>query len=107
MKILKKAEQFKEDELQQLLMPIWNSDEIIGETGVVIGEEGYIQLLGYPTHGRVEVKNIFGDVLYEEGIDYTVDGDKIKRIKSGNLPYFEGGPVENRIFFPRTKIYLL
>lgn len=89
MKTLKKAEQFKEAELEQLLMPIWNSDEIIGETGVVIGEEGYIQLLGYPTHSRVEVKNIFGDVLYEEGVDYTVEGNQIKRIAGGSLPFFE------------------
>ena len=89
MKTLKKIEKFDKTQMERLLMPIWNSDEIIGETGVVIGEEGFIQLLGQPTHGRVEVKNIFGDVLYEEGVDYTVEGNKVKRIINGNLPYFE------------------
>ncbi len=88
MKILKKIEKFDESAIEQLLMPIWNSNEIIGETGVIIGEEGTIQLLAYPTHGRVEVKNIFGDVLYEEGIDYTLEGNKIKRIVGGDLPFF-------------------
>ena len=89
MKTLKKIEKFDKTQMERLLIPIWNSDEIIGETGVVIGEEGAIQLLGQPTHGRVEVKNIFGDVLYEEGVDYTVEGNKVKRIIDGNLPYFE------------------
>ena len=89
MKTLKKIEQFNEDEIERLLTPVWNNDEIIGETGVIIGEEGAIQLLGHPTHGRVEVKNIFGDVLYEEGVDYTVEGNQIKRIAGGSLPFFE------------------
>ena len=80
MKTLKKIERFNEDEIERLLTPVWNNDEIIGETGVIIGEEGSIQLLGAPIQSRVEVKNIFGDVLYEEGIDYTVEGNKVKRI---------------------------
>lgn len=88
MKTLKKIEQFNEDEIERLLTPVWNNDEIIGETGVIIGEEGSIQLLGAPIQSRVEVKNIFGDVLYEEGIDYMVEGSKIKRIAGGNLPFF-------------------
>ena len=88
MKTLKKIEQFNEDELERLLTPVWNNDEIIGETGVIIGEEGSIQLLGAPIQSRVEVKNIFGDMLYEEGIDYMVEGSKIKRIAGGNLPFF-------------------
>ena len=89
MKTLKKIEQFDKNGLDCLLLPIWNSSEILGETGVIVGEEGKIQLLGYPTQGRVEVKNIFGDVLYEEGVDYTVEGNQIKRIAGGSLPFFE------------------
>lgn len=89
MKTLKKIEKFDENLIEDLLIPVWSNTKIINETGLVIGEEGSIQLLGHPTHGCVEVKNIFGNTLYEEGVDYTVEGNRIKRVVGGNLPYFE------------------
>ncbi len=88
MKTLKKIESFDISELERLLAPVWETSEILRETGLVVGEEGSVKLLKTPTHGCVEVKNIFGDVLYEEGVDYTLDGDKIKRIEGGALPFF-------------------
>ena len=87
MKILKKIERFDVGELENLLAPIWESREIIAETGLIVGEEGYVSLLQTPK-GNVEVKNIFGDVLYEEEIDYVLEGNRIKRIANGNLPFF-------------------
>lgn len=89
MKKLDKITAFNEAELYDLLAPIWESKEIIGETGIIIGEEGSLSLLGTPIPGSVVVKNIFADTLYEEGVDYTLESNKIKRIIGGNLPYFE------------------
>lgn len=89
MKVLEKITKFDESVLKELLAPVWESDDILGETGIVIGAEGSVKLLGKPVHGTVIVKNIFSDVLYEEGVDYAVVGNAIQRIAGGNLPYFE------------------
>ena len=88
MKNLAKIEAFNASELNSLLAPVWESKEIIGEAGIIVGEEGAVSLLGTPVQGSVTVKNIFGDVLYEEGVDYTLDGNKIVRIAGGALPFF-------------------
>ena len=89
MKFLKKIEKFDKNLIDDLLIPVWNNEKIIDETGLVIGEEGFVRLLSAPVQGTVIVKNIFQDTLYEEGVDYTVESNGIKRIAGGNLPYFE------------------
>ena len=89
MKALEKITAFDEGALKDLLVPVWESEEILGETGIVIGAEGKVKLLGKPVPGTVVVKNIFGDVLYEDGIDYTVVDNTIQRVDGGALPYFE------------------
>ena len=89
MKVLNKIESFDESSVEALLKPVWGSKEIRCETGVVLGGNGSVKLLSTPIKGSVEVKNIFQDVLYEEGVDYTVEGDRIKRIVGGSLPYAE------------------
>ena len=89
MKTLEKITKFDESSLKSLLVPVWESEEILGETGIVIGAEGKVKLLGKPVPGTVVVKNIFGDVLYEDGIDYTVVDNTIQRVDGGALPYFE------------------
>ena len=89
MKALEKITKFDKSSLKSLLVPVWESNEILGETGIVIGAEGRVQLLCKPVHGTVIVKNIFSDVLYEEGIDYVVVDNYIQRVAGGNLPYFE------------------
>ena len=89
MKTLKKIESFDVSELERLLAPVWETSEILRETGLIVGEEGSIKLLKTPTQGCVEVKNIFADVLYEEGVDFKLEGDKIKRIAGGALPFFK------------------
>ena len=63
MKVLEKITKFDESTLGKLLFPIWKSDKILGETGLIVGADGEIKLLAHPTQGCVEVKNIFGDVL--------------------------------------------
>ena len=88
MKALEKINCFDESKIEKLLVPVWESQEIVDETGLVIGEDGKVNLLALPIKQSVVVKNIFQDVMYEEGIDYVVDGKTIKRIKGGNLPFF-------------------
>ena len=89
MKTLKKIEKFDKNLIEDLLIPVWSNTKIIDETGLVIGKEGFARLLSTPVSGTVRVTNIFQDELYEEGVDYIIEGKTIKRKKSGNLPYFE------------------
>ncbi|MBQ4099722.1 MAG: SGNH/GDSL hydrolase family protein [Clostridia bacterium] len=89
MKTLKKIEKFDKNLIEDLLVPVWSNTKIINETGLVIGKEGFVRLLSTPVSGTVRVTNIFQDVLYEEGIDYIIQNNTIKRVPSGNLPYFE------------------
>ena len=89
MKTLNKIDKFDESALDALLAPVWLSKDIVNETGLVVGEIGKVQLLSTPIKGSVEVKNIFHDILYEEGVDYTIEGSCLKRIVGGNLPYFD------------------
>ena len=89
MKTLEKITKFNEKEIPALLAPVWDSKDVLGETGVIVGKDGYVRLLGTPIAGSVEIKNTTQDVLYEEGVDYILDGNQIKRVEGGNLPYFE------------------
>ena len=89
MKILKKIEKFDENLIEELLVPVWSSEKIVNETGIVSGQDGRVCLLAQPVPGTVVLKNIFQDILYEEGIDYTIEGNCIKRVIGGSLPYFE------------------
>ncbi len=43
MKELEKITAFNEKELPQLLAPVWDSNEIIGETGVIVGKDGCVR----------------------------------------------------------------
>lgn len=89
MKALEKITAFNKKELPELLAPVWDSKDVLGETGVIVGKDGCVRLLGMPIAGSVVVKNTLQDVLYEEGVDYVLDGNQIKRVEGGSLPYFE------------------
>ena len=89
MKTLNKIDKFDEGSLDKILVPVWAGQEIYGETGLILGVEGCVTLLSEPVAGSVIVKNIFQDTLYEEGVDYTIEGNRIKRLAGGCLPYFE------------------
>lgn len=74
--------------LDAYLKPYWYSREIYNETAVFIGEEGESTLLFTPTEID-SVKNYTLDVVYQEGKDYIIDGNKIKRLKGSKIPYWE------------------
>ena len=48
MKRLEKITAFDESSLEKLLTPVWESNEILSETGLVVGVNGEIKLLAHP-----------------------------------------------------------
>ena len=69
------------------LKPYWYSQEIYNETGAIVGEDGEIELMFTPSEIH-SIRSYDLKTTYVEGVDYTVEGKKIKRIPSGNLPYW-------------------
>lgn len=70
------------------LKPYWYSREIYNETVVFIGEEGEAKLMFTPSEVK-SVQNFFLDTTYKDGVDYIIDGNTIKRVKTGSAPYWD------------------
>ncbi len=70
------------------LQPIWNTQTIYDETGVIIGEEGELRFLLSPIKNSVVVRDIHLEKIYQEGKDYVVTPKGIKRLKGGELPFW-------------------
>lgn len=79
---------FNEESEKAWLQPIWYTREIYDESVVIIGEEGTANLL-YEPKGKVIARNYFIDEIYEEGVDFEINGKTIKRIDGGALPYWK------------------
>lgn len=75
--------------MEKYLQPIWNTKTIYDETGVIIGEEGEMQFLFAPLKNSVVVRDIHLETTYEEGKDYIVTTKGIKRLKDGELPFWD------------------
>ena len=73
MKVLEKITKFDESSLASLLVPVWETNEIFGETGIVIGADGKVKLLGKPVHGTPEY--CYSTVSEVQGMCITGDGD--------------------------------
>lgn len=86
---LEVIETYSADVLDKYLNPMWQTTEMYDEGGVVVGETGEIQLLRKPVKNSVTVRSVHFDKTYREGIDYIVDGNKIRRIATGTMPYFK------------------
>ena len=80
--------EWNEAMMQAYLRPYWNTREIYNETIVFIGEEGEATLMFMPDEIE-SVKNFGLTEIYKEGRDYTINGNKIKRVKGGKTPYWE------------------
>ena len=80
---------YNRESLNKYMAPIWQSSDIYDEGGVVVGETGEIQLLRTPVKNSVTVRSVHFEETYREGIDYIVDGNKIRRIPTGSMPYFK------------------
>ena len=74
-------------DLERYLLPIWAGNKVYYETAMFLGEEGEITLL-YEPNGKIEMLDYGLETTYVEGVDYAVEGRKVKRLKGGSLPYF-------------------
>lgn len=83
------VETYTSDVLDKYLNPMWQTNEMYDEGGVVVGETGEIRLLRKPIANTVTVRSVHFEETYREGIDYIVDGQVIRRVATGNLPYFK------------------
>lgn len=86
---LQTVETYTSDVLDKYLNPMWQTNEMYDEGGVVVGETGEIRLLRKPIANTVTVRSVHFKETYREGIDYIVDGQVIRRVATGNLPYFK------------------
>ena len=64
--------------LNPLLQPYWHTREIYNETFMFIGKEGEVELLYEPSEILISQDYRFKEV-YEEGVDFVIEGKKIKR----------------------------
>lgn len=74
--------------LNPLLQPYWNTREVYNETFMFIGQEGEAELLYEPSEIIVVQDYRFKEV-YEKGVDFIVEGNKIKRTINSKMPYVE------------------
>lgn len=79
---------YKKEHQDKYLKPIWNTNTIYDETGVVIGEEGEMKLLFTPKKETLIVRDIHLGRTYQAGKDFLIATQGIKRIKGGDLPFF-------------------
>ena len=82
--------QYNQNEvLNAYMQPIWHTREVYDETAVIVGADGEATLLYEPNGEKIVVRNYTLGKTYVEGVDYTVEGRTIKRVKGGSLPYFK------------------
>ena len=86
---LQTIDTYSADIIDKYLDPIWQTTEMYDEGGVIVGETGEIKLLRKPVKNSVTVRSVHFEETYIEGVDYIVDGQMIRRIATGNLPYFK------------------
>lgn len=85
---LKNSPYMMDQVLNPLLQPFWNTREVYNETFMFIGEEGEAELLYAPVE-ILSIKDYRLKQTYIEGIDFTIEGNKIKRTKNSSMPYLE------------------
>lgn len=74
-------------DLEKYLLPVWSGDTVYYETGAVLGEDGEITLL-YKPEKILGVYDYGLQKTYREGVDYVIEGKKLRRVKGGALPFF-------------------
>ena len=72
--------------LEEYVVPFWKGNLMRYETVFFVGETDEARLLYTPT-GGVKVYDYALQKEYVAGVDYAIDGDKIRRLKGGNLPF--------------------
>ena len=85
---------------EKYLQSIWNNVIIYDETGIVIGEEGEMRFLRSPISTSVVVRDIHLEKTYQEGKDYVVTARGIKRLKGGELPFWNTDEYFSKTYNP-------
>ena len=73
-------------DLDTYVLPIWEGDTIYYETAMFMGKTGACELLYTPK----KILGVYDYGLqkeYVEGVDFVLEGNAIKRLQSGNMPY--------------------
>ena len=78
---------FSEYNLDTYIKPYWKGSIEYNETVLFLGEDDEAQLL-YDVDDIIAVTSYGLDTLYEEGKDYEIVGNKIRRTKNSSIPYF-------------------
>lgn len=73
-------------DLDTYVLPIWEGDTVFYETAMFLGETGECKLLYAPT----KILGVYDYGLqkeYVEGVDFVLEGNVIKRLQGGSMPY--------------------
>ena len=89
-----KTSEWTDELLTEYLRPYWASNTMFNETGAFIGETGSFNLLYTPT--KVTMVGQYNDstIVYQEGVDYVVNGNVVTRLAGSKMPYW----VESEYF---------
>ena len=82
-------------DLDNYMLPLWNSRVIYNETVFLLGEEAEAYLMYVPD----EVISVYDNTLqkeYVEGVDYEIYGNMIKRLPGSSMPYIKESRYYNR-----------
>ena len=80
------APRFGAYSLYEYLRPLWNTQVIVNETCMAVGEEA-MPLLYSPSR-ILSVQSYNLDVTYQEGVDYEVTEKGLARVPTGTIPHF-------------------
>lgn len=74
-------------QLKKDLYPIWKGNSVLEETVCFVGESDTARLLYTPT-GNVKVTDYACKIVYQEGVDYAIEGNQIRRLGT-EIPYYK------------------
>ena len=92
--------------MEKYLQPIWDTNAIYDESGIIIGEEGEMRFLFTPLKNSVVVRDIHLEKTYQEGKDYLVTDTGIKRVKDGELPFWNTDEYFSKTYNPPVMLML-
>ena len=93
-------EKYTKENREKYLQPIWDTNEIYDETGVIIGEEGEMHFLFQAKCGTVVVRDIHLGETYQEGKDYLCTKKGIRRLPNGRLPFWRVDDYFSKTYTP-------
>ena len=73
--------------LEVYLKPMWYTREVYNETVLFVGEEDAAPLMYKPAI-ILAVTDYGLETVYEEGIDYIIENNTIKRLHGSSIPFF-------------------